>query len=204
MPRLEPHTGMKTPWGRADHVRKLLEGIWFVGTPGHGGIKVTTGLNKQIPAVVREDGGWYEEDLAYNWIVAFFPALIETGQVQGTVEEAHATLRNWFPNEYEKVFGVELDPSQSRVRREDLFRHEHKHDWVAIAAWGEWHQRVPTGMVGVCCQPAHLARKPGTASRYFLVPAADYSDVNLKTPIGFICDPPPHPDAPYEEIEKIS
>ncbi len=27
MPRLEPHTGMKTPWGRADNIRKFIECI---------------------------------------------------------------------------------------------------------------------------------------------------------------------------------
>jgi len=204
MPRLEPHAGMKTPWGRADNVHKLVEGIWFVGTPGHGGLKVSAALNKKIPETVRADGGWYEEDLAYNWVVVFFPELVERNVVQGTVEDAHTTLRNWFPNEYERVFGLALDASQSRVRREDLFRAAHGNDWIVIAAWGDWHQSVPKGMVGVCCQPAHLARRRGAPERYFLVPKADYDSQELKTPIGFICDPPPRPGEPYEEIDKIS
>ena len=63
---------------------------------------------------------------------------------------------------------------------------------------------VPNGMVGVCCQPASRFRRLNAPKRYFLVPYGDYSNLDLKSPIGiFICDPS-IPNAPYQEVTKIS
>jgi len=199
--KTDPHEGMNTPWGRADNIRRLADGIWFVGTPGHGGLKLSASLNKKMPQVVRTPGGWYEEDLAYNWVVVMFPELIERGLVSGTLEEAHQSLRDWFPTEYEKVFNTKLTSSQSRELRENLFKSEHADDWVVVSAESRssWNPQVPDGMLLVTCQPAGRAHTRGAPVRHFLVPSDDYQDSKLRTPIGFICDPSPR-SQPYEEV----
>ena len=54
-----------TPWGRAQTVSVVMDGIKFYSTAGHGGLRVCTKLQKNIPEVLRHSGGWYEEDCAY-------------------------------------------------------------------------------------------------------------------------------------------
>lgn len=196
----EPHVGMKTPWGKADSVRPIADGIWFVGTPGHGGLKLIASLNAKMPKIIRSPGGWYEEDLAYNWVIVAFPELVERGLLNGTLENAHQTLRDWFPTEYEKVFGVKLTSSQSRELRKNLFKAEHANDWVAVSAEtkSSWNPQIPDQVVLVTCQPAGIAHHRDAPTRRFLVPRGDYNNPSLRTPIGFICDPSPRH---YEEIE---
>jgi hypothetical protein len=199
-----PHIGMKTPWGKADDVKQIAEGLFFVSTPSHGGFKLTPSLNAKMPTKIRAEGGWYEEDLAYFWVVAVFPELIAHGLVKCTLEDAHRSLREWFPDEYEAVFGEPVQPSQSHKRREQIFAREHGNDWIAVAAWGSWHKDIPEGMVGVCCQPARLQRQRNAPCRYFIVPSEDYDSPELKSPLGFICEPSPSPNAPYQEVSKIT
>jgi hypothetical protein len=201
MRRSEPHIGMSTPWGRADSVTKLADGLYAVGTPSHGGLKLSASLNKKMPSRIRAAGGWYEEDIQYNWVLVTFPELVEQGVVRGTLEDSHKTLRNWCPDEYEAVFGVSLSPAESAERQKQVFQREHGDDWVTIAAYGDWHEKVPEGMVGLCCKQAKYGRSG--PERYFLVPTADYHDERLRTPLGFVCDPSPSPNAPYQEIGKL-
>ena len=56
--------GTRTPWGEAQHVTHIQEGVWFASTASHGGIKLDRKRNAKIPAVARIEGGWYEEDCA--------------------------------------------------------------------------------------------------------------------------------------------
>jgi hypothetical protein len=55
-----------TPWGPAQSVRMLAQGIALVSTAGHGGIKLSPERQAQMPASCRttpySSGGWYEED----------------------------------------------------------------------------------------------------------------------------------------------
>ena len=60
-------TGSNTKWGRAQHVRTLLPGVWMVETAGHGGIVLTESYNKLIPEGARRDDGCYEEDC--DWAI---------------------------------------------------------------------------------------------------------------------------------------
>lgn len=60
---------MMTPWGQADYTRKAREGVYSVGTPGHGGVLVGRGvarqhLSAQAQAIGQPFGSWlaFEED----------------------------------------------------------------------------------------------------------------------------------------------
>ena len=67
-------TSIHTPWGNSQNIEKISRGLEFVDTSGHGGIKVSDELNKQIPLWVKEGTyrklgleGWYEEDC--DWCI---------------------------------------------------------------------------------------------------------------------------------------
>ncbi len=65
---------MQTPWGNAQNLETICSGLDFVDTAGHGGIKVSKELNKNIPSWIKEEThnrlgleGWYEEDC--DWCI---------------------------------------------------------------------------------------------------------------------------------------
>lgn len=67
-----------TPWGRADHVEQIIPGMWFVTTPGHGGVYVAPERLAQMPAYMQStpysQGGWFEEDVDWCLPVVVFAA----------------------------------------------------------------------------------------------------------------------------------
>ena len=71
---------MLTPWGRADHVADIGNGILRVDTPSHGGYFVPAQLNRLIPTSWRKAtwnlqglAGWYEEDCDWALVAMTFP-----------------------------------------------------------------------------------------------------------------------------------
>jgi hypothetical protein len=78
-----------TPWGAADHVTLIGDGIAHISTPSHGGFYVPSELNEQIPAEWREaswDGlaktGWYEEDCDAAMVILTFPQWFDRADVE--------------------------------------------------------------------------------------------------------------------------
>ena len=70
--------GSDTPWGRAQDVREVADGITLVTTAGHGGLYVT----RPMPADARAYAAawshgwgarWYEEDCAVGFVIAEYP-----------------------------------------------------------------------------------------------------------------------------------
>lgn len=177
--------GSRTPWGFAQSVRELEPGIVWVSTPSHGGFRLTDTLNRKIPNYLREgstmrEAGWYEEDCDAAIVMAVFP-----GTRESVSEEAvKSTFANWFPDEYERFYGVTLKEGESYRRDEVLFYKRHAEDWVVTAATGSIDPTVPKGMVGV------WARKGGKRSlhgqsRRFLVPFDEYQK---RGRFGFVID----------------
>ena len=63
---------METPWGHADHVTELAEGIVSVGTPSHGGVRLSAERQAQLPAGIDNflhNLEWWEEDC--DWAVPY-------------------------------------------------------------------------------------------------------------------------------------
>lgn len=180
----EPKPGMQTPWGRADSVEVLAAGIWAVGTPGHGGIKLDRSRNAKMPSYMRNQGGWYEEDCeVYKVMTVFSTDFPETAR-----ESAKKGLKNWYPNEYEAFYGEALLEGDSFVRDQASFSARHKDDFVVLAAWGDSKEGVPKGMVGVVASPGGVRGRPDEEV-YFLVPATEYEN---RGPHGFVVDPSIH------------
>ncbi len=72
-------TGTQTPWGPAQTVKRVADGIWTLDTSGHGGYYVAPMLRLQMPAGLASiktycgAPGWYEEDCDWAIVAAAFP-----------------------------------------------------------------------------------------------------------------------------------
>lgn len=158
---------MKTPWGKSEQQAHRADGIVFHTTACHGGFKLDRKRNAQVPVVFRNSGGWYEEDCEAAKVIISFPQYF----TPETVEKAHKAVKNYFPDEYEKHFNITINTDASIVKRERIFRTENVDNFVVIAAWGDWHPKVPKGGVIV------LAKKQSTGqSKYFIVPDEEYKN----------------------------
>jgi hypothetical protein len=65
---------MNTPWGQSDSVEMVADGIWDVGTPSHGGVKLSCKRQALLPANAKLHNffktlAWWEEDC--DWCVPF-------------------------------------------------------------------------------------------------------------------------------------
>lgn len=70
--------GSHTPWGSAQTVVELGDGIWMMTTASHGGIHVRGAAMKAIPTSVRETfingPEWAEEDCEASIAIAILQA----------------------------------------------------------------------------------------------------------------------------------
>lgn len=104
--------GMKSPWGRVDGVTHMADGLDYVSTPGHGGVKVSRLRQLEIPKAFRKAGGWYEEDCE-SAIPEYFCDFLKT---QDRKDRALLTLVSYFPEECRSI-GLDPDEPLPRLRR---------------------------------------------------------------------------------------
>lgn len=191
--------GMDTPWGIADYAKTLCEGIGVVSTPSHGGIKLSPERNLRVPAPLRAENGWYEEDCQWAVPFYFFAEELRAAGARG-VDQAESTLKNWFHKEFTAATGIAVKPEESSGLREEIFYAEHFNDWLTIAAWGDWQPGVPKGMVGVCAILGGRSRtallKDRSPERWFLVPEAEYATRCSNAGGSFVIDPARHQEVP--------
>lgn len=112
--------GARTPWGPAQSVDHVADGVVFVSTAGHGGYKLSPERNRAIPTAYRDRSGWYEED-SERRIVEFYhfdgiarPDADRTRDERLT--ELDQGLRDWYPEKWEKVNGRTLEPGESYIK----------------------------------------------------------------------------------------
>lgn len=153
----------QTPWGKSQDKTKITRGINFYSCAGHGGYKVSKKLNESMPEALRNDDGWYEEDCEWSCVVVAFPQHFDEYKYKAAI----ATMKQWLWKRYEAHFGVELKAGESSLKDEQLFREANKDKFQAVAAYGDWHEKVPHGMVGVCAQR-------GYETKTLLVPKEEY------------------------------
>lgn len=187
--------GDPTPWGRADVVETIADGIWNVDASTHGGIKLDRSRQRQMPAEMRLPGGWYEEDDAYVFPVAVFEeafrshylALGFSGEeVDRHIAVAMETFRHYHPDGYEAFTGQTLAPGQSRVKDERAFYRRHANDWLAISAIQDsalGGTRVTATLGGV--------RDSDAEHRQYLVDGREY-EKSQRRQAAFVIDPARH------------
>lgn len=159
---------VRSPWGKVQQTSVYADGIVFVSTASHGGFKLSRSRQAQMPEALRIQGGWYEEDCEAALVVLGLSKHFSNEQLIRATE----SVKNWFPDKYEQWTGIEIPVEQSLVKKNRKFEADNADNYVVISAWGDWHQKVPKGMVAV------LANKGGNRNsndtKWFLVPANEY------------------------------
>lgn len=107
-----PEVGDSSPWGPIQHVKLLAEGIAFVWTASHGGIRLF-GRKYEVfrdlvpefePWTGRRNIGWFEEDcdwaaVAVLWQFDFTATAVETAfaiaKVQAASQDGGPYRRGW-------------------------------------------------------------------------------------------------------------
>jgi hypothetical protein len=177
---------LHSPWGAVQHGEKLVDGVFFVSTAGHGGIKLDRTPNASIPDIFRNEGGWYEEDC--DWAIPMYFLELKPEMKELAVE----SIRNWHWKAYESWFKETIPPGSSYLKDEQLFQEANRANWVVISASGDWHEKVPEGMVGCVATLGGRrgdGRSPRPAERKFLVPAEEYAK---RDRFGFVIDESRH------------
>lgn len=158
--------GASTPWGMAQISRQFADGIVLHSTASHGGFHLAENANAIVHPLYRNDTEFYEEDCEWAKVAHAFPDLFTTYERR----LADRTLRDYFPDAYERVTGAILNGSQSHMRDRQEFENLHRNDWVVIAALNSDHR---PGFVE--CIATLGGIRGETGERRFLVPGSDYT-----------------------------
>jgi hypothetical protein len=197
---------IETPWGKADSVEIIADGIYSVSTPSHGAILLLPQRLAPMPDYMRRPlfldlYAGYEEDCDWCMPVLIFEKEFRAYYARKDINadqvlcDARTTLQHWHPDAYETFHGVILKPGESYIKDEQRFYAENKHALLTVAAFGAWKNGVPKGMIGLCARVGGHMNKDTSRDRYFLVPENEYKP---KGGFPFIIDP-----ARYQEIARL-
>lgn len=178
--RRDVHSRVQTPWGVSQGATVYTDGIESHSTAGHGGFKLSAERNRKVHALLRAEVGWYGEDCAWAIVAITFPDLF-TGFERRCAERS---VKDSWPDEWETIFGVLLEPGESYEKDRRAFHEAHAGDWIVVSAVASEHHK---GFVECVATPGGR-RGAGTEERRFLVPADEY-DVGR---FGFVIDPSRH------------
>lgn len=168
-----------SPWGASQGGAVYAEGVVFHVTASHGGFNLDDARNTAMPAALRIESGWYEEDCDWAMVAFGFPELFTTYERR----IAEKTLRDTYPERWEAVHGRPLAPGESFTKDRHLFEEAHAQDWIVISA------SVSGNTPGlVKCVAALGGKRDRRPYRGFLVPKAEYRF----GPHGFVIDEARH------------
>ncbi len=99
-----------SPWGRVQNEITLAEGITFVDTASHGGIKLSAERVAQMPRGARKTSGWYEEDCESLWPLSKFWDELDHAALFGAdekaIQKAHDSIQaglDHYDNDFSRV-----------------------------------------------------------------------------------------------------
>lgn len=172
--------GAHTPWGSSQGGTVYAEGVTAHSTAGHGGFKLSAERNRKVHPMLRATGGWYEEDECWAIVAITFPHLFTS------LERRHAerTIKDFWPDAWEAIFGTILGPGESRTKDQRTFETEHANDWIVVSAITSDQQK---GFVE-CIATKGGKRGAGIEERRILVPTDEYYIGRF----GFVIDPDRH------------
>jgi len=128
------------------------------------------------PSAYEEDHDWCMPVLIFENEFRTYYTKTKHPDIAAVFTSAKASLRNWRPAVYEQFYGGALKPEESYTRAKKQFYEENKNNWIAVAAWGDWHKDVPAGMVAAAARLGCDAEKRSSKERrFFLIPASEYS-----------------------------
>ena len=175
--------GSRTPWGEADYVTNIADGITSVSTPGHGGVKLSAQRNRVVHPALRVKGGWYEEDCEQAIVAFTFPKETRIRKALGYgidrplddhIADSDERVRNWFPDGWEAATGKTLEPGQSRERDSA--------NWLAAHA----DAYIVTSAITDDNDPARVivTATHGDDKQRFIVPKDEYSNARETPELG--------------------
>ncbi len=168
-----------SPWGASQGGSVYAEGVVFHVTASHGGFNLDDAHNAAMPAALRIESGWYEEDCDWAMVAFGFPELFTAYERR----IAEKTLRDTYPERWEAVHGRPLAPGESFTKDRRLFEEAHAQDWIVISA--SMSGTTP-GLVQ--CVAALGGKRDRRPYRGFLVPKTEYR----AGPHGFVIDEARH------------
>ncbi len=170
-----------TPWGPSQGATLYARGVMFHSTAGHGGFQLSPDRNRKVHPALRNSSGWYEEDAEWAAVAQGLPEFFTTRERR----QADETIRNFWPEAWERIHGRKLEPGESRERDREIFERTHAEAWIVISAIRSDHRAGFTEVV------ATLGGKRGerVEERRFLVPVEEYKS----GPFGFVIDEVRHP-----------
>lgn len=161
---------------------------YFLDTPSHGYLIISSEMNLKIPEAARQSDCSYEEDLDWAIPTLVFPELADWPDLygkhnnpEGTLKLARQIVLDWRPEAFEAITGEKATPENSQALRRRVDHREHINDYQSVSVSGSWHKTVPEGHVGVMA--VRGGRNPDTgqyASKdiiYVLIPHSEYQDL---------------------------
>jgi hypothetical protein len=154
-----------TPWGTSQHATIYADGGICHSTASHGGFHLDAGHNAKVYPGLRTRGGWYEEDCAWAAVAQAFPELFTDYELRC----ADKTIRDWYPDAWEGIYGRSLQPGESHEKDRRAFERDHASDWIVISAIRcDRH----TGMTE--CVATLGGDRGASEHRRYLVPSDEY------------------------------
>lgn len=178
--RCEARIPASTPWGPSQRATIYADGVVCHDTAGHSGFHLSAGRNAEVHAMLHAADGFYEEDECWAVVAITFPHLFTSFERRC----AERTLKDSWPDAWEKIFGTILGPGESRERDRQAFESKHADDWIVIAAITSERE---AGFVE-CAATRGGKRGPAGEERCFLVPSTEYRSGHF----GFVIDPARH------------
>ena len=148
-----------SPWDRVQTCRRLLAGVFWVSTAGHGGLMVHKDHAREhlSPAAMKyamKWGEWYcfEEDcqcsIAFFDNAHIFRAFLEHEPSHEQREQMLHSVKGWEWEFYEMATGETLKPGESHCKDERDFYAAHANEWLGVAATsGTSWDPVPQGFI---------------------------------------------------------
>lgn len=188
--RREIHFAAYTPWGPSQGATVYAEGITCHSTAGHGGFHLSAERNRKVHPSLRANRGWYEEDECWAIVGISFPHLFTSFERRC----AEATMKDSWPDQWEAITGIVLQPGESRRKDERAFLAEHADDWlVQSAILSNQHPGFTEVMATKGCHSGHDVER-----RRFLIPSSEYRMGRF----GFVVDPERH--AEYDDTSSFA
>ena len=178
--RVETFSRVSTPWGVSQGATIYADGVESHFTAGHGGFKLSAERNRRVHPMLRGRGGWYEEDAAWAIVAITFPELFTSFERRC----AERTVKDYWPEAFETIFGVALMPGESYQRDRRHFREAHASDWIVTSAITSDHE---DGLVE-CIATRGGEHGSHVEVRRFFVPSSEYEVGRF----GFVIDPVRH------------
>ncbi|MFB2553830.1 DUF7007 domain-containing protein [Ensifer soli] len=166
-----------TPWGMSQSATIYGPGIVCHATAGHGGFHLSSDRNFAVLAALRNETGWYEEDMEWAVVAHAFPELF-TGYERRAADE---TIRHTWPQFWETVHGRSLAAGESCAKDRQEFERIHADDWIVTSAIFSTHH---AGMTEVVARRG-TERKISEVERRYLIDSAEYAS---RRPFGFVID----------------